>query len=87
MYGYKNAETYHCALWCHNDEFVNNIALPDIFIACDNNPVRAGEALERWFRDIDILSRLFGCREKAINIRLEIGSLNRVEWPELFNGL
>ena len=86
MNGYSNPETYHLALWLHNDEFLNNHWLPRILSRANGETYGAGQLLKESFEDLDVMKDLLGA-ELYQEIRFEVGSLWRVEWHEIFNGM
>jgi len=86
MNGYKNPETYHLALWLHNDEYLNNILLHDLLNQAEGNKLVAGELLESCFsEDADSFIADVKGKDFYWKVRNEVGSLWRVEWQELFN--
>jgi len=92
MNGYKNPETYHLALWLHNDDYLNNELLPSLLSQAEGNKLLAGEMLENCFNeDADpayqhsFIADVKG-KDFYWKVRNEVGSLWRVKWQELFNG-
>lgn len=85
MNGYKNPETYHLALWLHNDEYLNNELLPTLLSRAEGNKLIAGEMLEDCFKQDDhsFIADLKG-KDFYWKVRNDVGSLWRVQWQELF---
>ena len=84
MNGYKNRETYDMSLWLHNDEYINNELLPSIFRVNNNCIYQAGEYLRKQFENKESFLWELPISKDIIE---DVGSLWRVEWSELFEGL
>ena len=73
--GWTNRETWACNLWLNNDESMYQFVYTE---------VGSPQALQEWVEGLDDLKSESEILRNMFN---DIGSMWRVNWDEIFNGL